>query len=176
MEAYMSLDNIYIIFFAVIVILLYFWIDSRLVYKLVDDKRRFKSGEMTEPERSKYIAKQLKSAEDYFRLGKLTLFDLEAVKRYYGQPSMLDSGGIAFTRAASNKLQAEHAIKQHQKKSERDLIFQTTVGDAINGLPGAIIGATESIKKSAKEAAALEASRAVAENEYRKALEDIGKR
>ena len=166
-----------IILLGIIVWWVYNWIIwPALEPRRKEEKRRFENGEMTADERAKYVEKQLKSVEKLYNHGDLTLFEREVLKKKYtGKSMLIDNGGLEFTAAASNKVQAERAITQHQKKAERDLIFQASVGSAINGTAGAIIGAANSAQKSSGEAAALESQRVTAEQKYRKALDDLAK-
>lgn len=149
------------------------WLVISRAKKRKEEERRFESGEMTKEERENYIQKKIKSAEEMYHHGNLSLLEFEAIKKKYGKSNLLDNGGLAFTAAASNKIQAERAISAHQKKAERDLIFQSTAGGAINGTAGAVIGAVASASKSAKEGAVLESQRAAAEQAYHNALDDI---
>ena len=159
------------------IVVLYRKLNEDASKKMEEEKRRFEKGEMSAEERERYIKRKIRNAEEMYQHGDLSLLELEAIKKQYtGKSNMLDYGGVAFTAAASNKIAAERAITQHQKKAERDLIFQATAGGAINGTAGAIVGAAASASKSAKEAAALEATRAAAENAYQKTLDDISKR
>ena len=158
------------------IIFLYRKLNANAAKKLEEEASRFERGQMSPEERAKYVARKLRSAEEMYHHGDLSLLELESLRKYYtGKSNMIDYGGAAFTAAASNKDQAERAIAQHQKRAERDLIFQTTAGGAINGTAGAIVGAAASASKSAREAAALEANRAAAEAEYRKSLDDLAK-
>jgi hypothetical protein len=140
-----------------------------------EEKRRFENGEMSAYEREKYIKSKIRHAEQMYNSGQLSFLELQALKKSLGCSNTIDDLGFQVTATASNKFQAERAVEQQQKKAERDLIFQTTVGGAINGTTGAIIGATASANESAKEAAALEARRASAENKFQEALNNGSK-
>lgn len=153
------------------------FIEPKIQKKLDEEKRRFENGEMSAEERKNYVNKQLSQISQMYNSGQLSLLEYEALKKKYtGESFLLDYGGLEYTVAASNKVAAERAVAKQKKKAENDLIFQTSVGSAVNGTAGAIIGAASSARNSAKEAADLEAKRAAAEEAYQKALKNVGKK
>ena len=141
-----------------------------------NEDERFEKGEMTQAERESYIKRKIKFAEQAYHHGDLTLTQLEALKKKYtGESFYLDNFGIAGTVALDNKVQAELAIKRHNKAAERNMIINAAIGDAVGGTAGAIIGAATSAQKSAQEAVALEKQRAIADQNFQQTFDNACK-
>ena len=138
-----------------------------------EQELRFKNNQMTPEERAHFVEKKLKSIEEAYKYGDITLFEYEVLqKKYKGESFYVDSYGLAGTAAASKKHDVERAIEKQKKDAERNLIISATVGEAVGGLSGAIVGAASSIQKSSQEVAALEKKRIEAEEEFKQVAHD----
>lgn len=145
---------------------------ARRSAKYKEDEQRFKNGEMSPSERAAYAKKKIEFAEMAYRGGQLTLMELELVKKKYSDNSMIDVVGLNVTAAVSKKDQINRKITEQQKRAENRLIFNTALGEATGGIGGAIVGAVDSAQRNAKETITLETEKNIAEQEYRKAIED----
>ena len=138
-----------------------------------EQELRFENKQMSPEERAQFVEKKLKIIEEAYKYGDITLFEYEVLqKKYKGESFYVDCYGLAGTAAASKKHDIERAIEKQKKDAERNLIFSATVGEAVGGLSGAIVGAASSIQKSSQEAAALERKRIEAEEEFKQVAHD----
>lgn len=140
--------------------------------KREEDERRFESGEMKGAERAAYAKKKLDYAVGAYNRGAITFLELQLLKKKYTGKSMIDDFGLDVVAAASRKYQVNQAIEKQQKSATGSMIINAAVGEAIAGTAGAVIGAATSAQKSSQEAAALAAEKAVAEQDFHKAMED----
>lgn len=164
-----------IIFGVIVGLCVYMFVEKMMKEKkeeqkveIQNDEKRFENGEMTGVEREKYVKRKLKYIDYLYEHNSITFAQREElIKKYTGKSAYLDALGAKKVKALSDKMLVDRAIEQHKKDAETDLMLNTTFGNAIGGISGAMYGATNSLQHSAEKAEELERLRLIAEENLR---------
>lgn len=161
-------------FFVSVITLLMCFIVTGLVIKHYNGQESSKQEqtekpveEMTPAEK----AKKLRLAEMMFEHGDITFMQYDLLKaKYTGEKSYTETHGIDMAMAASKKISADMAIEKHKKDTEKSIVLNAAVGNAVGGLGGTIIGAATAAGKSNIKTQELLAQQDKANAEFEAAL------